>query len=225
MTQETSEVLAKLSNQNIFDLELKNHSGYRDLLFELNKLEQYKQKLFIANQPSLMGETLAEELVDMSDYKMHQEFPFSRKLINDADFLSLSISKGSLTEGERLQIQSHVVHTQTFLERIPWTDELASIPKIAGGHHEKLDGSGYPHGLQDKDIPTQSKIMAIADIFDALTAQDRPYKKAVKLEFALDILVDEAKRGKIDGDMLSTFIESKVYECVLPLSSCFPRED
>lgn len=215
LTQESPKVLAEFRGQNIASLGLKKHSGYRDLCLELEKLEQYKRRLFRANQPNLMGGGIAQELVDMADYEMHQEFPFSAKLINDADFLSLSISKGSLTEKERLQIQSHVVHTQTFLERIPWTDELASIPQIAGGHHEKLDGSGYPHGLKEKAIPTPSKIMTIADIFDALTAQDRPYKKAVKVELALDILKDEARNNKIDSDILKTFIDSKIYECVL----------
>jgi HD-GYP domain-containing protein (c-di-GMP phosphodiesterase class II) len=136
-------------------------------------------------------------------------------LINDSDFLSLSISKGSLTERERKEIQSHVVYTQAFLARIPWTDELSAIPSIAGAHHEKLDGSGYPKGLKEIEIPVASKVMTIADIFDALTAQDRPYKKAINYQMALDILSDEAKKGKVDQEMLNTFIEAGVYRCVL----------
>jgi len=215
LTQESSIVLSNLQGKNISDLGLKNHSGYRELLLELQKLEGYKRMLFRANQPSIMEGNVAHGLADMAEYQMHTEYPFSNKLISDSDFLSLSILKGSLTEKDRLEIQSHVVHTQTFLERIPWTDELSSIPQIAGAHHEKLDGSGYPLGLKDKAIPIQSKIMTIADIFDALTAQDRPYKKAVKLELALDILVDEAKANKIDTHILNTFIESKVYGCVV----------
>jgi response regulator RpfG family c-di-GMP phosphodiesterase len=215
LTQESTIVLSNLQGKNISDLGLKNHSGYRELLLELQKLEGYKRMLFRANQPSIMEGNVAHGLADMAEYQMHTEYPFSNKLISDSDFLSLSILKGSLTEKDRLEIQSHVVHTQTFLERIPWTDELSSIPQIAGAHHEKLDGSGYPLGLKDKAIPIQSKIMTIADIFDALTAQDRPYKKAVKLELALDILVDEAKANKIDTHILNTFIESKVYGCVV----------
>jgi len=203
-----------LENNNIFALNYKT-SAYRDLLLELDKLDQYKRMLTKANQPTLMEERTADELHHMADYAMHNDFPFSDKLLNDSDFLSLSILKGSLTEHERIEIQSHVVHTQKFLEKIPWTDELSGIPRIAGAHHEKLDGSGYPLGLKDKSIPLPSKIMAIADIFDALTAQDRPYKKAVQLELALDILWDEAKRGKIDKGMLQTFVDSKVYRCVL----------
>ncbi len=192
-----------------------DHSAHRDLLTELDKLEKYKQLLFQANKPSLMEESVAEELVHMAGYTLNQEYPFSARLLNDADFLSLSISKGSLTDAERVEIQSHVVHTQEFLERIPWTDELAGIPAIAGAHHEKLDGTGYPLGLQKNEIPLPSKIMAITDIFDALTATDRPYKKAVGLELSLDILSQEAQSGKLDQAILQTFIQSKVYLRVL----------
>jgi len=215
LTQESSTVLSNLQDKNILDLGLTNHSGYRKLLLELQQLEDYKRMLFRANQPSIMEGNVADGLAHMADYKMHKEYPFSNNLISDSDFLSLSILKGSLTEKDRVEIQSHVIHTQTFLERIPWTDELSSIPLIAGAHHEKLDGSGYPRGLKANAIPIPSKIMTIADIFDALTAQDRPYKKAVKLELALDILVDEARENKIDTNILNTFIESKVYECVI----------
>lgn len=192
-----------------------NHSAHRDLLAELDKLEKYKQLLFQANKPSLMEGHVAEELKHMAEYSVNPEYPFSARLLNDADFLSLSISKGSLTDTERLEIQSHVVHTQTFLERIPWTDELAGIPSIAGAHHEKLDGTGYPSGLKKYEIPLPSKIMAITDIFDALTATDRPYKKAIGLTMSLDILSQEAKQGKLDQDILQTFIQSKVYQHVL----------
>ena len=215
LNQETPNVLSNLQHTSILGLGLQNHSGYKSLLLELEKLEDYKQMLFQANQPSIMEGKVADGLTKMAEYRVHEEYPFSNKLISDNDFLSLSILKGSLTEKDRVEIQSHVVNTQTFLEKIPWTDELCSIPQIAGAHHEKLDGSGYPLGLKTNEIPIASKIMTIADIFDALTAQDRPYKKAVKLELALDILLSEAKANKIDTNILTTFIESKVYECVI----------
>ena len=202
-------------NSDIKEMSFGGHSAHRDLLAELDKLEKYKRLLFQANKPNLMEESVAEELVHMAGYTLSQEYPFSASLLNDADFLSLSISKGSLTDAERVEIQSHVVHTQEFLERIPWTDELAGIPAIAGAHHEKLDGTGYPLGLQKHEIPLPSKIMTIADIFDALTATDRPYKKAVGLELSLDILSQEAKSGKLDQAILQTFIQSKVYQRVL----------
>lgn len=125
---------------------------------------------------------------------------------------SLSIPQGSLNGAERLQIESHVTHTVRFLEQIPWTKDLNGLPKIAGAHHEKLDGSGYPNRLRAHEIPVQSRMMTIADIYDALTARDRPYKRAVPTDCALDILTADAKAGKIDQDLFSLFVEAKIYE-------------
>src|SRR5262249_6854246 len=118
----------------------------------------------------------------------------------------LSIQRGSLTEDEYREIRSHVVHTFEFLSRIPWTKELARVPEIARAHHEKLDGSGYPEGWHGEQIPIQSRMMTIADIFDALTATDRPYKPAVSVTRALDILSGERKAGALDGDLLDLFV-------------------
>jgi HD-GYP domain-containing protein (c-di-GMP phosphodiesterase class II) len=206
---------AIFEEESIVDPKILNSSAYKSLKRKLAQLDQYQLMLNRANRPSVLEQEVVEELSHMADYKMDSEFPFNQKLINDSDFLSLSISKGSLTERERKEIQSHVVYTQAFLARIPWTDELSAIPSIAGAHHEKLDGSGYPKGLKEIEIPVASKVMTIADIFDALTAQDRPYKKAINYQMALDILSDEAKKGKVDQEMLNTFIEAGVYRCVL----------
>lgn len=126
----------------------------------------------------------------------------------------LAIPQGSLDEAERLQIQSHVDHTQNYLRQIPWTKEIKNVAEIAAAHHEKLDGTGYPHSLAGRDIPIQSKMMTIADIFDALSAGDRAYKPAVPWERALDILHDEGKRGMIDGDILRLFREAEVFRRV-----------
>ena len=105
-----------------------------------------------------------------------------------------------------------MVHTFQFLTQIPWTRELRRVPEIARSHHEKLDGSGYPFGICADDIPLQSRMMAIADIYDALTSTDRPYKKAVRVEEALDILDAERRAGALDGGLLDLFIEARVYE-------------
>ncbi len=202
-------------DNQLTDSSILNSSAYRSLKQQLQQLEQYQQMLNRANRPTVLEQNVVEELSHMAEYQLDDEFPFNQQLISDSDFLSLSISKGSLTERERKEIQSHVVYTQAFLARIPWTDELSAIPSIAGAHHEKLDGSGYPRGLHDPEIPVASKIMTIADIFDALTAQDRPYKKALNYQMALDILLEEAKKGKVDNQMLDTFIQAEVYRCVL----------
>lgn len=124
---------------------------------------------------------------------------------------SLQIAKGSLTDEELDEIRSHAAHTISFLEQIPWSKSMRNIPKFAGMHHEKLDGTGYPKGVKDEQIPLPAKMMAVADIFDALTASDRPYKKAIPIERALDILKMEAKDKHIDGDLVQIFIDSEVY--------------
>ena len=104
-------------------------------------------------------------------------------------------------------------HTYAFVSKIPWPDEYRNIPEITRRHHEKLDGSGYPEGIRGKSsIPLQSRIIVIADIFDALMASDRPYKKSLPLKKVLNILSEEAEQGKLDGDLVSLFIESKVWE-------------
>jgi len=120
-----------------------------------------------------------------------------------------------LTEEEREQIQSHVVHTYQFLSQIPWTKEIKRIPTIARAHHEKLDGSGYPYALRGEEIPIQSKMMTIADIFDALTAADRPYKKAVPVEKALGILSEEVRAGCLDPLLFQMFVARKVFQRVI----------
>src|SRR4029434_6982421 len=108
---------------------------------------------------------------------------------------TLPMARGSLTEAEFKEIQSHVVHTYQFLSRIPWTREFRRIPEIARSHHEKLDGTGYPYGMKAEEIPVQSKMMTIADIYDALTAGDRPYKKALPRDEPLDI---DRKRTRLN---------------------------
>ena len=115
------------------------------------------------------------------------------------------------SEKERMEIESHVSHTYRFLIQIPWTSDLAHVPDIAHGHHEKLDGSGYPMGLQGDEIALQTRMMTIADIYDALTAPDRPYKKSMPAERALDILKLEANEKRLDRQLLGVFIESGVF--------------
>ena len=100
------------------------------------------------------------------------------------------------------------------MKQIAWTEDLSEVPDIAHAHHEKCDGTGYPCGLKAPHIPVQAKMMTIADIYDALTSMDRPYKRAVTQERALDILSREARSGKLDFDLLQIFIEAGVYQSV-----------
>jgi HD-GYP domain-containing protein (c-di-GMP phosphodiesterase class II) len=132
--------------------------------------------------------------------------------LNPDEIRLLSIPKGSLDASERLQIESHVIHTFNFLTQIPWTKELKKIPEIARAHHEKLNGTGYPYKLTGDKIPLPTKMMTICDIFDALTASDRPYKRAVPIERALSILEDCVRAGELDSDLFQLFRQEKVYE-------------
>jgi HD-GYP domain-containing protein (c-di-GMP phosphodiesterase class II) len=135
-------------------------------------------------------------------------------LLQPAEIACLSVARGSLTAGEIDEIRSHVSHTFTFLSQIPWGKQFRRVAHIAGAHHERLNGTGYPNRLRAEEIPLQSKMMAVSDIFDALTASDRPYKKAVPLEKALDILGLEVKDQHIDGDLVKIFTEAQVWTCL-----------
>src|SRR6202022_2422294 len=123
----------------------------------------------------------------------------------------LSIPQGSPEFGEGVQIESHVVHSFNFLLQIPWTKEIREIPRIARAHHEKLNGTGYPYKLKSDEIPVQAKIMTICDMFDALSASDRPYKKAVPAERALDILDMSVKQNELDSELYQLFLDAKVF--------------
>jgi len=127
----------------------------------------------------------------------------------------LCIPGGSLDPEERLEIQRHVEHTYNFLKVIPWTENLRRVPEIAFAHHEKLDGSGYPLGLIDDEIPFGAKLMTISDIFDALTAGDRPYKSGMGPRRALFILREEAGRGRLDSDAVELFAAKKIWASVM----------
>jgi len=128
---------------------------------------------------------------------------------------ALRIPKGSLSTEERDEINSHVTHTFRFLSQIPWTAGLADLPEIAYAHHERLNGMGYPRGLKSPQIPPQSKLMAVADVYDALVAADRPYKVAVSVPRSLEILEDETRAGLLDAEVFRLFLEAKVYELTL----------
>ena len=171
-----------------------------------------------SNEPTVLAEEVAAGLGLLGGISFTHWSGERREVVDPEDLASLKIRRGSLSEAERLEIESHVTHTFRFLERIPWTPDLAGVPAIAYAHHERLSGQGYPRQLGAIEIPVQSRAMAIADVFDALTARDRPYKGAVPLERSLAILHEEARDGAIDPDLLGLFIEAKVFERTAPRS-------
>ncbi len=179
---------------------------------ELENLDEFLQHILEANEPTVLPEKGSEKLVQIAGWSFDDPSGPNEPLLNPEELQLLSINKGSLNAEERMQIESHVIHSYRFLSQIPWTKELVRIPEIARAHHEKLDGSGYPYHMKAEDIPFQSKMMTISDVFDALTACDRPYKRAVPAEEALHIIGDEVKSQLIDPVLFNLFVEAKIYQ-------------
>jgi response regulator RpfG family c-di-GMP phosphodiesterase len=178
----------------------------------LETADRFLKVVLASNEPTVLAEGDFAQLGEFANRVYLDIDGTPRPYLTAQEQKHLSIRKGSLDERERLEIESHVNHTYAFLERIPWTRGLARIPEIALGHHEKLDGTGYPRRVHGDAIPLQTRMMTIADIYDALTAQDRPYKRALPMERALDIMVDEVERGQLDADLFRVFVEAKVWE-------------
>ena len=184
----------------------------RELAERRAELDHAWQTIEHANEPTVLAagdfqkiEALARETY----FDMRGEMRF---LLEEEEAVALSVKRGSLTPKEYDEITSHVVHTFKFLSQIPWGKQFRRVPQIAGAHHERLNGTGYPNRLRAEEIPVQSKMMSISDIFDALTASDRPYKKAVPVERAVDILEYGVKDQHLDPELVRIFREARVWE-------------
>ena len=196
---------------------------HEEKIEKLKRIIEIKETIIKLNEPTvtefepdevlrgILNEIETIECTDISGRRF--------EVITDLDKKNLSIKRGSLNEEERQEIESHVIETYKFVSKIPWPPEYKKIPEIALRHHEKLDGTGYPDGLAGREsVSLQSRMMAIADIFDALTAQDRPYKRAVPIEKVVDILREEARSNKLDADLVELFITEKIYEKIPSLN-------
>ncbi|MBA3539086.1 MAG: GAF domain-containing protein, partial [Deltaproteobacteria bacterium] len=184
----------------------------RNLVDKVAELDDIIKFILTSNEPTVLEQGGFERIATIAGMSFTDDHgtvigPF----LNAGEATSLQIRRGSLTEEERLEINSHVVHSYNFLCQIPWSRTLRDVPDIAGGHHEKLDGTGYPRGLKGDAIPIPARMMAIADIYDALTAKDRPYKKAIPVEKALDILSGDVKRGQLDANLFDVFVSQRVW--------------
>jgi HD-GYP domain-containing protein (c-di-GMP phosphodiesterase class II) len=165
-----------------------------------------------ANEPTVLAAGDFAEIEGIAKetyFDMRGEMKF---LLDADETVALSVKRGSLTPKEYEEITSHVVHTYKFLSNIPWGKAFRRVPAIAGAHHERLNGTGYPNRLRAEEIPVQSKMMSIADIYDALTASDRPYKKAVPVERAVDILEYGVKDQHLDPELVRIFREARIWE-------------
>jgi len=208
LTKAKLNFLIKNANNNYESYFKEIENDYNKKIQELNN---YLSIIIASNEPSILPEESSDKLKLINTLYFEDNEDKIQYLTN-YELESLSILKGSLRENERIEIESHVTHTYIFLSKIPWTSEFKKVPDIAYSHHEKLDGTGYPRKIKSEDIPFPSKMMAISDIYDALTASDRPYKKALPPEKALDILGFEVKANKLDPDIYKVFVEAKVFE-------------
>lgn len=168
------------------------------------------------------------EWVNDNEFKVHRSilsrlchvFFWDRKrnalpLLSDHELRCLSVRQGSLNENERREMERHVTHTWEFLKQIPWTIEYSMVPQIAYCHHEKCDGTGYPQRLRREEIPLQSRILTVCDIYDALSANDRPYNRSRTTDEALKVLRTEADAGCLDSGLVRLFIGCGVWKRTL----------
>ncbi len=177
----------------------------------LGELDRYVDFITRANEPTILPSTEFDLLTEISQKSYRDPRGAERPYLTSEEVRYLSIPRGSLDTNERRQIESHVTHSFNFLAQIPWTPEYRGIPEIARAHHEKLNGRGYPDGLTSPSIPVQAKMMTICDIFDALSASDRPYKRAVPTDRALDILKLCVRDEEIDPELFRLFLEAQIY--------------
>ena len=203
MTQDASEpVCSHCQRLEALDQQLEQAIG---------QLDRYWTLLVETNEPRILAEEPLVQLRELAQYTYRDIDGQLKPLLSAEEMMQLMVARGTLTLAERDAIQSHVTHTYEFLKQIPWTKQLRNVPAIAYGHHEKLDGSGYPLGLKEPDIPIQSQMMAIADIYDALTAGDRPYKRSLSVTMALKILKQEAAHSKLNGDLVDLFEQRRIF--------------
>lgn len=171
----------------------------------------------ILRQANIGGEQMSDEQIAQvqriaTAYRWRNSNGDEQAFLSDNELENLSIRAGTLTRSEREIINHHIVATIKMLEQLPWPKHLKNVPEFAGGHHERMDGKGYPKGLKREEMSWQARMMGTADIFEALTAHDRPYKAAMSLDQALTIMENFRSGGHIDPDLFEVFLNEKVGE-------------
>jgi HD-GYP domain-containing protein (c-di-GMP phosphodiesterase class II) len=178
----------------------------------LRELEDDRKFLHACNiGTERMREDDMERVRRIAKYRWRDMQGHDVSFLTDDEVKNLTIRSGTLTEDERKIINHHIVATIRMLESLPWPSHLTNVPEYAGGHHERMDGKGYPRGLTREQMSVQARVMGIADIFEALTAKDRPYKKGKTLSESLAILGRMKQGGHIDPDLFDIFVRERVY--------------
>jgi HD-GYP domain-containing protein (c-di-GMP phosphodiesterase class II) len=185
----------------------------RESLDSLRLLENDREFLRHSN---IGGEVMSPEARERvtrigTSYKWSDVSGSTTDFLTQDEIKNLTIARGTLTQEERETINHHIVATIKMLEALPWPTHLRNVPEYAGGHHERMDGKGYPRGLRRDQMSIQARVMGIADIFEALTAKDRPYKRGKTLSESLKILGNFRLNGHIDPDLFDIFVRKKVY--------------
>ncbi len=183
-------------------------SQYQAKLREIRKNQKFIQACNIGGE--YMAKTLQDKVIEISKYPYRQDGK-KRSFLTEEEVRNLNIPKGTLLPEERQIINDHIVITIDMLNQLPYPKHLKNVPEFAGGHHEKLDGTGYPQGLTHDEMSPQAKIMAIADVYEALTAADRPYKDGKKLSLAMRIMGFMRDDYHIDPDLFEIFVKEEVY--------------
>jgi len=187
----------------------KLEAEYRSRIKQLNQDREFLRKTNIGGE--FANEKLLQRVREIAAYTWSAIDGRRTNFLTDDEVENLSISRGTLNGKEREIINNHVVVTIKMLEALPWPRHLRKVPEYAGGHHERVDGKGYPRGLKREQMSVQARIMGIADIFEALTAKDRPYKVGKTLTESLHILGKLKIDGHIDTDLFDVFVREKVY--------------
>ena len=180
------------------------------------RLKELEDDLSFIQRCNKGGEFMAEEdkqkIISLAEKQWIDSQGQSQPLLNEVEVYNLCIERGTLTSEERQIINNHMVVTLDMLESLPFPDKLKNVPEIAGGHHERMDGTGFPRGLTREQLSLPTRMMAIADVFEALTASDRPYKAPMKISVALKIMNDMVKNQHLDPDLFRLFVNAKVWE-------------
>ena len=205
---------AALQRQGLDEISLRERGNqleqaYTARLRQLDQDREFLRKCNIGGE--FMPPEAQEHVRKIGDYKWLDQSGNTAHFLTDDEIENLSIARGTLTAKEREIINYHIVATIKMLEALPWPKHLRHVPEYAGGHHERMDGKGYPRGLTREQMSVQARVMGIADIFEALTARDRPYKKGKTLTESLQILGKFKEGGHIDPDLFDVFIRRKVY--------------
>ncbi|MBE0614773.1 MAG: GAF domain-containing protein [Burkholderiales bacterium] len=205
---------AALQQQRPDELTLRERGNQLEQTFRA-RMRQIDQDREFLRRCNIGGEFMPPEAQEhvkkIAEYKWVDQSGNTAHFLTDDEIENLSIPRGTLTHNEREIINYHIVATIKMLEALPWPKHLQRVPEYAGGHHERMDGKGYPRGLTRDQMSVQARVMGIADIFEALTARDRPYKKGKTLTESLQILGKFKEGGHIDPDLFDVFVRQKVY--------------